>query len=270
MGDRISKKLKISVFVVGLNESEMLANCLQSVQDCDEIMYFDLQSQDNSLDIAKKFTSDVFQIPRQEFVEIIHSEHMDKTKNDWVMIIDPDEVVDKSLIDHLFEIFNSIDQNEIYGAIRVPWKFYFNKIKLKGTPWGLDNSKILVVNKKKFHFKPIIHQGRVIKEGYEIFNIENDENKVVHHFWMSDVKSLVKKHLRYLKKEGESNYKIGIKPSIMRILYTPVVQFYYSYFSKKGYRDRFTGLFLSLFWAWYQTNVQIKIWKFYLTRKRSV
>lgn len=271
MGDLISKKLKISVFIVGYNESKLLANCLQSVKYADEILYFDLQSIDDSLMIAKQFTQNVFEIQKEEFVEIVHSKYIYKAKNDWIMIIDPDEVVDKALFEYLFDVFDSISQNDLYGAIQVPWKFYFKKTKLQGTPWGYNNSKILLVNKNKFEFRPIIHQGRIIKEGYKIFHIEDKKDRVVHHFWMLNVKSLFSKHLRYLKREGESNYKSGVKkPSLLRTFYSPFVQFYHSYITKKGYRDKFTGLLLSIFWAWYHTNVQINIRKFYLRREKVV
>lgn len=265
----VSEKINITVFVVGYNESYFLEKCLHSVKEFDEILYFDLQSTDDSVEIAKKYTDKIYIIPKEEFVEIVHYKYIDKASNDWVMILDPDEVVDNELYSYLEENFYNIIQNPIYGAIQVPWKFYFKNVKLKGTPWGYCNSKYLLVNKQKFEFKPIIHQGRKIKNGFNIYKINDEKNRIVHHYWMSSITSLVNKHLRYLKREGESKYDFGLKTSLVKIIFTPFTQFYYSYISREGYKDMFLGFMLSLFWAWYQTNAQIQLMKYTIRKSRN-
>ncbi len=45
-------KIDISAIVVGFNESSLLPNCFQSIAFCKEINYFDLESSDNSVEIA--------------------------------------------------------------------------------------------------------------------------------------------------------------------------------------------------------------------------
>lgn len=255
----LSEKINITVFVVGYNESNFLEKCLHSIKDFDEILYFDLHSSDNSIEIAKKYTDKFYVIPKEEFVELVHYKYIHQASNDWVMIIDPDEVVDIELYTYLKENFYKIIENQIYGAIQVPWKFYFKNIKLRGTPWGFSNTKYLIINKKKFEFTPIIHQGRKIKDGYNVFQINDVNNRVVHHYWMSSITLLINKHLRYLKREGKSNFDAGLRTNLLKILYTPFTQFFHSYISKKGYKDKFLGLMLSLFWAWYQTNAQIQL-----------
>lgn len=51
----------ISVSLIVKNESSCLAKCLESVKDADEIIICDTGSQDNTIEIAKKYTTWVLQ-----------------------------------------------------------------------------------------------------------------------------------------------------------------------------------------------------------------
>ena len=63
--------MNISALVVGLNESKYLDKCLQSIHFCDEILYYDLESNDNSIEIAKKYTDIVITHPKVPIAEFI-------------------------------------------------------------------------------------------------------------------------------------------------------------------------------------------------------
>ena len=44
-------------------------------------------------------------------------------------------------------------------------------------------------------------------------------------------------------------------------LLMPFSAFKKSFFDAGGYKDGFTGLFLSAFWAWYQTSAMLSLYK---------
>ena len=53
--------MKISVVISAYNEEEMIGDCLESVKDlADEIIFVDNTSQDQTQNLAKKYTSKVF------------------------------------------------------------------------------------------------------------------------------------------------------------------------------------------------------------------
>jgi GT2 family glycosyltransferase len=249
--------------IVGYNEGSLLRQCINSIDFCDEILYADLGSSDKSVDTAKLAGAKVYHREKVPSGEYIQSEIVHYTKHDWVIFIDPDELVDENLKDQLIKEFEKIKTNELIGGVSVPWHFYFRKHKLKGTIWGGNNQKHFLVNKDRYEFLPITHYGRKIKDGFYIQDIVLNEygNNFLHHYWMNGYKVFIKKHQRYLKNEGKDEFDRGRRTSIKKILLAPFKEFYFSLITKKGYKDNFIGLFLSVFWAYYKTVVYIGVYK---------
>lgn len=259
------RKIDISAIVVGLNESALLQKCLQSISFCREIHYFDLGSVDNSVEIAALNASTIHSHERVPAVEYIHAEYAKKTRYKWVLILDPDEVLDISLVRKLQDLFEQGIEGDV-AAIKVPCRFYYKNKSLKGTPWGGANTRILLAHTDRFIFTENVHQGRMPLPGFKVIQI-GETNECSHHYWMRDFKGLYEKHKRYLQKEGLSRYKNGARTSIVKVLFIPLKQFYFSFFTKKGYKDGITGLLLSTFWSWYQTAASIKLYKIQKVRK---
>jgi len=255
-------KLPISAIIVGFNEEKLLKNCLSSIQFCDEILYFDLGSSDNSVAVAEEFGAKTIYHEKVLSCEWIHAEFAHKTKNDWVLICDPDEVLDQILQNEIKDLFNNNLLTHDIGSVTVPWLFYFKKLRLKGTPWGGVNQRILLVNNNRFKFSPFIHVGRRLLDGYKNYNISFNNTNGIRHYWMQSYTKLFEKHLRYLKNEGEARHKIGHSTNLKTILLHPLRAFRSSFIIKKGYKDGVIGFFLSLFWAWYDTYALIMLYKY--------
>ncbi len=264
-------KLPISAMLVGYNEEHLLLNCLNSISFCDEIIYIDLGSKDNSISIAKKYTNHIFTRELVPSGEYIHAEFVNYTKNDWVLFIDPDENVCLELQNEIIKNFEYYNNSDSIGAILVPWIFYFKRHKLKGTTWGGINKKYILANKKRFDFLPITHYGRKLKPEYSTYEIEinNKQSNVLNHYWMPSTSVFLRKHFRYLKKEGIDNYNMGYRfIGFKRLIKLPFKEFKYSFITKKGYRDLLLGFFLSIFWAFYKTHIMIDI--FHIQKKDRV
>jgi glycosyltransferase involved in cell wall biosynthesis len=255
-------KLPVSAFIVSRNEGHLLEDCIKSIVFCNEIIVVNLESIDNTVTIAEKYGAKVLTMPTIPIIEIIHHKYINITKNDWVLITDPDEVASVELINELKAYFISLDDSMSIGVIDVPLIFFFKKHALRGTSWGGVKYRTYLIHKKRFIFKPIVHSGRVLSEGYAKHIIVHNGKNHIHHFWMSGYGQIFEKHLRYLKSEGKSRFDRGQNTSIKQILITPFRQFSNSYFYLKGFKDGFIGLFLSLFRAWYFTSANIELYKY--------
>ncbi len=260
-------KINLSAIVVGFNEASFLKDCLESISFCKEILYFDLGSTDNSTKIAEYAGASIIHHPRVLNCEWIHAKFANTTKYEWLIILDPDEVVDRTLANQVIEIFDQGGFAKDICALKVPWKFYFKNKPLLGTPWGGENSRIFIANKMRFTFTSDIHLGRKPMQGFRIEEIKSDGSNCIHHFWMRDTKMLFEKHLRYLKNEGEARFNNEERSSIVKILYTPIKQFHFSFIRKKGYKNLISGFLLSIFWAWYQTAACLKVLQFQNSKK---
>lgn len=260
-------KLPISALVVGYNEGYLLDSCLRGIQFCDEIIYFDLGSADDSINIALKYGAEVILHEKVPMVESIHADFYKKTKHKWILITDPDENIDSSLQNEIIDLF-SVGVDVSIGGIFAPWQFYFKKHKLSGTPWGGANSKLLLAHNERMTFTKKIHRGPVLSKGYDFFKINYDNNNVIHHFWMRSYTGLFEKHIRYLKKEGESRYLSGQRTTVREIIKAPFKELYYSLITSRGYKDFFLGLFLSIFWTIYQTFALIALFNYQIVQSR--
>lgn len=250
----------ISAVVVSHNEGHLLDTCLKSISFCDEIIVVDLESTDNTKEISEKYGAKYIFHQKVVVVEIIHTWIQDKTKYDWILITDPDEICSASLAQELVNIIPIVSED--IGSINVPWRFYYGKHLLKGTHWGGINRRVFLINRNKFLFSEEVHRGRHLNQGYKQHIIKFEKDNFVQHFWMQNRKQLILKHKRYLLKEGESRYNSDQRCTFSQLLRTPLKEFYTSFWLKKGFKDGFIGVFLSLFWAWYETNAQLKLYLF--------
>lgn len=253
--------------IVSKDEGHLLRNCLPKLSFCDQLIVVNLKSKDDTIMVAKENGAEVWDHNPVPIVEIIHNWIQKKVQYDWILISDPDEVLTIELQKEIISFFEKIPEN--VGAIRVPLVFYFKNRALKGTAWGGGQTRIFLVNRNRFHFTPDVHSSRRLNVGYKEYLIPFSGKNVLNHYWMLSYKQLFEKHIRYLKKEGEARYNAEKRTSWKGIVSEPLKSFHYSFFSKKGYLDGGVGLFLSLFWAWYQTLALISLLMFQIKQKRS-
>jgi glycosyltransferase involved in cell wall biosynthesis len=253
-----SAPIPVTAVVVGFNESAKLNKCLESLDDFIEIVYVDLGSSDDSIDVAHRHSARVVPHERVDIVEKIHAKLADFTDSKWVLLIDPDEVLDSSLVIHLRMNLEKYQEDERLAAVYAPWIFYFKSKQLRGTPWGGTNSRLLLAHQDRMEFSPTVHSGRRVRSGFTTLSVERRDRTVIHHFWMDSYVGLVRKCIRYLRNEGLNfDRRDSIRINILRLLASPLLEFRYSLFIREGYRDGIVGVTLSILWAWYQTSARL-------------
>lgn len=254
-------KLPISAIVTGYNEGYILEDCLKSISFCEEIKYVDQGSNDNSIEIAKKYCTEVIEHERVAIGEAIVAEYYRTEKNKWILTIDPDERISSELYSDIKAVMDKGISDNV-GAVLVPCIYYYKKHPLKGTRWGGIHQRWLLFHKERCKMSGIVHAGRTILPPYEPYYIPYTEKNVDHHYWMLSFKQLLEKHKRYLNMEGESRNHMGFVASRKEILKRPWKAFIFCFFKSKGYKDGIYGFILSLFWAWYDTSAEIKLYKY--------
>jgi len=261
--------MKISAIVVGKNEGNKLKECLRSLSFCDEILYADLDSSDHSIQVASDFNCRIFNYKEYgPSCEYTQKDLIELVNNEWVILLDPDEVITENLREMIINELPLISQDEKVGDIYVPWQFYFGKKKLKGTVWGYNKSKGIIVNKNKYEILPITHYGRRLRKGYTSHHLINTGFNLLNHFWMDDMRNFIAKHQKYLKDEGNDRYIKGDRISAVGIVYNFFYQFIRCFFITKGYKDGLIGFLLSLFWVWYITNSNISLYLVTIKNKK--
>lgn len=260
----MSEKIPVSVLIASYNDAWLLEDCLKSLSFCDEILLVDLECTDKTAEIARQYGGEVHQHNRVDMVEYLFPEYIPKLKNDWVMLIDPDERIDPELETDIREFLKDVPSD--CGRINVPIVYYYKNKALKGTVWGGNKSGRLLIRQSACNIGNNVHTAIQLKEGFKTYKIKRKVNNVDHHFWVHSFEQMLEKHQRYIQKEGKARFDKGQRYSFFKAIKAGIHSFYESYFQCKGFKDGFTGLFLSAFYGWYNWSA----WQSLKQYQRSV
>ena len=86
--------ITISLCMIVKNEEDTLARCLDTVQDIvDEINIVDTGSTDRTKEIAKKYTSRIFDYPWNDSFSDARNESFKHATKDYILYLDADDVL---------------------------------------------------------------------------------------------------------------------------------------------------------------------------------
>lgn len=242
-------RTKFSGFVVTYNEAHHLRRCLSRLSFCDQLVVIDLGSSDASVEIAKEFNAEVIFHQRVPVVEQIWTEIKPYAKNEWLVIIDPDEELPEGIEDELQKF---IENSPNLGAIKLPLQFYFKNKPLYWTHWGQGQIKICVFNKHRVIFSSDVHRGRSLIEGSTLEEFPKlNPGFFVKHYWADSYRELFRKHLRYIKNEGKSRFNSGHRFSWRETFKETFNAVKENLIKYNGLQGGFIGIFLSFFYGWY-------------------
>lgn len=228
----------------------MLQASLPALAFCDEIILVDLMSTDETLAIARPLVSDIYHHEPCPIVEHIYPNFIPLAKHDWIILTDPDEVIDPTLAADIAACLDNLPPE--IASVRVPIRYYYCNRPLRGTVWGpAQGDARLLFHRQRIHIRAEVHAGIELREGYTSWSLPFTGLNVIHHYWMRDFPQLVEKHRRYIGLEGRKLAERGAHYTLLNHLKKTILAFLQSFFHDKGYRDGLTGLLLSAFWAWY-------------------
>lgn len=237
-----------SAIIVTYNEDRYLSDCLRSLAFCDQIIVIDLGSNDSSIAIAKACNAETYFHPRTITAEIVRKKGLKYAKNDWIIMMDPDEVLPKG-IEKVFRSQITITQN--LGVIYLPWQFYFKGKPLNDTIWGINNKKAFLYHRQRNIFNPDVHYHFSLLDGYESETLPRSEDYIVKHYWCDSYRQLFEKHFRYVLADGKARYNNGQRFTCSRWIKETMYALKVNLFDYNGINSGFRGLFLSFFYSAY-------------------
>jgi len=251
----MKNKPNISVVINVRNEADHLNRCLKSIVDfADEIIVVDMKSTDNSLAIAKKYGAHTFSYRPMKFVEPARNFALSKATGKWILLLDPDEYLRKTLKREFKKITlrNDVDfvkiprQNFIFGKwIRHAncWPDYLIRFFKKGA----------VIWQKEIHSQPVTKGNSL--------TLFDSEKLAIKHNNYQNVTQFILRSLRYSSIQADElkakDYKIKISDFILK----PIQEFNSRFFFAEGYKDGLHGLIFCLLQAFAIGLVYIKLWE---------
>ncbi len=251
------KLAPVTAMIGSHNEARLLQRCLPSVAFCDEVIVIDIDSHDRTATIAAEHGARVL---RHEWVPIAERARLDlvgEAKHDWLLFLDPDEVLPPTLAMQIAALLPSLESD--VGVVDCPWQFYFRGKPVQGTIWGGITRKRTLARRGAADLRPTVHSGTRLLPGYRAREIPFSGDNAIAHYWAPGYRALIAKHWRYLKLEGQDRHDQGMITGYRDILRTPWPAFYESFVIRRGGRDGMTGFALSLVWSAYSTGAKLAL-----------
>lgn len=245
---KTNNQVQFTGIVVNYNEGHYLHNCLNSLMFCEQLILVDLGSTDTSIEIAKQYNAEIVYHKRVPIVEQVRDKAISYADNDWIVLVDPDEVFPGHVADYLRSI---IVKDPNLGSINFPWQFYFKKRPLYFTVWGMNRTKKAMLHKKRNRFSPNVHRGIQLLEGYNTVELPWSADYTIKHYWIDSYHQLIEKHWRYIKREGESRYRTGERFSWSKFKSETINILKRNLFDYNGISGGHLGIFLSGFYSLY-------------------
>ncbi|MDZ4289631.1 MAG: glycosyltransferase family 2 protein [Prosthecobacter sp.] len=242
--------IPITAIVVSCDEAGLLERCLPALRFCDELIVVDMECTDGTVAVARRYGARVVPHVRVPFIESAQEWLSTIASHDWILTVDPDEVVDARLAKELTALLPVLPEE--VAVIELPWQFYFGRHALSGTYWGGRNWKSgCCFHRQRVMLDSILHQKAVPRPGCISHRIPWFDGHVLHHYWMEDYRQFMGKHRRYIAAEGQRHQRLGHRFSWLRMAWVSVHSFVWSVLKKQGWRDGHVGIGLSAFYAWY-------------------
>lgn len=245
---------KLSAVVSVHNEEKNIEKCLKSLEFADEIIVVDNESSDNTIKIAAKYTKNIYsQKNDPQKIDIQKNFGFNKASKEWILSLDGDEEVSSELAEEIKSLSRA--SNKVSGYW-IPRKNYmFGKWIRENTGWYPDYQLRLFKNGKGRYESKHVHEDLKL-EG----NTEKLSGHIIHHNYES-IAQFVNKIMIYAPNEADEYIKNGYKFSYYDAIRFPVDDFLKWFFARKGYKDGFHGLMLSLLMAFYHFLVFAFIWE---------
>lgn len=251
----MTNKPLISAVINVCNEAENLRKCLKSINHfADEIVVVDMQSTDDSVKIANEFGAKVFSYKRMKVVEPARNFALSKASGKWIILLDPDEYLNKSLKHELKKITQRTD----IDWVKIPRKnIIFGKWLRHSRNWPdylirfFKNG--MVTWKKEIHSQPIT-QGN----GHTIID---SEKLAIRHQNYTSITQFVTQAVRYSSTQAEELYNSGYKLKTSDLLLKPIQEFNSRFYFAEGFKDGVHGLVYSLLQAFSIMLIYIRLWE---------
>ncbi len=199
--------IEASVYIICKNEEKHIRRVLESVKDFSEIVIVDSGSSDNTLNIVKEFTNNIF---HQDWLGFAKQKEYAKSlcTKDWVLNLDADEEVTTNLKN---EIIKTIEENKIDGL----------NIKISSSFMGEFNSEKSKFNRRVRFFRKSAgyYPEKLVHESIVINGKIKDANGFIYDYGTLDLKTHLNKINEYSSLRADEKFAKNKKASIVKLLF---------------------------------------------------
>ncbi|MDZ4757670.1 MAG: glycosyltransferase family 2 protein [Bacteroidota bacterium] len=240
----------ISAVIIANNASRSIGHTIAAMLWCNEVLVVDSGSTDNTVEICKALGCTVMHHNFESYGKQKHFA-VSQAKNDWVWVIDADEIATPEIV---AEACKKIDSGEYVGYM-VPISLVFmGKLLRFGNEYKKPHLRLF--NKKHGNYNESLVHEDVLLTG----KIGKLQHHVLHDSYYN-IDDYFKKFNNYTTRAAEQlhaqNKNINILSPIIKLPF----HFIILYIFKGLIFDGIAGLLWATFSSWYSFVKYIKLWE---------
>lgn len=245
----------ISAIVVVHNQLDLLKKCLDSIYSwVDEIILIDLESSEDIKALVPQYQATYISHKKIAIVEEVRQLSIKYAKHEYVMFLDPDEVIPAELGVDLQE---KIESSEFDYFVTPRQNYVFGKW-MQHSRWWPD-LQIRVFRQGHVTWGTQLHEAPVASgNGY---TYPASEKFAIVHENYRNLDEFIAKNMRYAKADARSRIDSGDSLSGIGAIKLSVSELISRFFASEGYRDGMHGLILALLQSFYYFMVYAYYWE---------
>lgn len=261
-----AKREKITILVPTYNVEKTIKRCLKSAEWADEILVVDGSktgfSTDKTVAIAKKMGARVL---NHKYIYSAKQKNwaIPKAKNNWILLLDSDEVITAALREEILKLLKSQDLKK-YDGFAIPRLHYFLS---KGLRWGgrypLYNIRLF---KKTCRYEDRDVHAHIILPKDKVKKLKGDilhySDPTLSHFFEKFNRYTTYQAnymIKFVNRENKIEWRklfthyIYAKSLIKDVWYflplAPILRFIYMYFVRLGFLDGYHGFLIATLYS---------------------
>jgi glycosyltransferase involved in cell wall biosynthesis len=241
---------KLSVIIITFNEEKNIRDCLESVKWADEIIVVDSFSSDNTIQICKEYTNNIFQRKWEGFAKQKNFA-LNLVKNKWVLWIDADERVSKELKEEIEKVI----ENNKFDGFCIPRKNFFLGRWIKYGGWYPDYTLRLFKKEKAYFEEREVHE-KVILNG----KISYLKSPILHYSY-KNISDIILRIDKYSSLSSSQLLKNNKKATLWTIFSHSFFRFFLKYILRGGFRDGVPGFIIAVTSSFETFAKYAKLWE---------
>ncbi len=242
----------ISVIVITRNEERNIVECLESVHWAREIVVVDGESEDKTVELARRFTKKVF-VKKWQGFGASKNFALQQCTSDWVLWLDADERLTKDLSAEIESLISK--KVTPFIAYEVPRKSYFLGKWIKHCGW-YPGYVTRLFKRGSGHFSDNRVHERLEIDG-QVDRLRGD----LLHYTDPNLWHYFEKLNRYTALAAEELSGRQMRFRVGQLIFRPMWVFVRMYFVKLGFLDGIQGFILCVLSACYVFTKYAKLWE---------
>ena len=250
--------MTVSAVIIARNEEKMIANCIDTLRWCNEIIVIDNDSSDGTAELAKRQGAQVVSMNTGTFADF-RNKGKSESQSDWVLYVDADERVSPKLKKDIQRAVRNVE----FQAYRIPRNNIHYGTVMQHGGWYPDYVVRLFRKKALKEWTGEVHESAVVE------GITGELKEAFIHLTHRNMMDGLQKSIEWTKIEATLMFKANHpRMSTLRLMKVVVTEFLKRFLFKKAWKDGTEGSIEAMVQAMNRFLVYEQLWE--LQRKPSL